>query len=79
MKNKRMYQTPPHALIFEPTTIARFGAARLIRHFDGPYELLGGTVEDRAAAREWCSLFAPEVVFSGKPHALPEVLPLVWA
>ena len=39
-----------------------------VRHFDGPYELVGGTMEDRAAAQEWCSLFAPEVVFSSKPQ-----------
>ena len=40
---------------------------RLVRHFDGPYELVGGTPEDRATAAEWYSLFAPNVVFSGTP------------
>jgi len=65
MKIKRTYKIPLHALNFEPATVARFGAAHLVRHFDGPYELVGGTPDDQAAAREWCSLFAPEVVFSG--------------
>jgi len=44
-------------------TIAHFGAARLVRNFDGRHELIGGTAEHQAAAREWCSLFAPEIVF----------------
>jgi len=73
MRIKRIYQTPPHALMFQPTTIARFGAARLVRHFDGPYELVGGTVEDRAAAREWCSLFAPKVVSGFAPRKNPAI------
>jgi len=66
MKIKRTYRIPLHALIFQPTTIARFGPARLVWHFDGPYELIGGTADDRAAAREWCSLFAPEIVFASE-------------
>jgi len=45
-------------------TIACFGAARLIRKLDGRHELIGGTAEHHSAAREWCSLFAPEIVFS---------------
>ena len=65
---KRSGQTPLHTFIFPPTTIARFGRASLIRHFDGPYELVGGTAEERAAAREWCSLFSPQVVFSAAPE-----------
>jgi hypothetical protein len=73
MKINRTYRLPLHALNFPPTTIAHFGAARLVRHFDGPYELVGGTVEDRAAAREWCSLFAPQVVFSGTPRHTPAI------
>jgi len=71
MKNNRTYRIPLHALNFPPTTIAKFGAARLIRHFDGPYELVGGTPEERASAAEWCSLFAPEVVFSGTDRRNP--------
>jgi len=73
MKNKRTHQTPLHALVFQPITIARFGPARLIKHFDGPYELIGGTPADQAAAREWCSMFAPGVVFSGTPRSKPVV------
>jgi len=68
MKNKRTYRIPLHALNFPPETVARFGAARLIRYFDGPYELVGGTPEDRADAAQWCALFAPNVVFSGTPR-----------
>ena len=44
--------------------IARFGAARLIRKLDGRHELIGGTPDDLIAAREWCSLFAHDLVFS---------------
>jgi len=52
-------------------TIAAFGAARLVRNPDGRHELLGGTPEDHADARDWCSLFAPEVVFSHAPRHQP--------
>ena len=45
-------------------TLAFFGKARLIRKSDGRHELVGGTADDRTTAREWCSLFAPDVVFS---------------
>ena len=44
--------------------VARFGPARLVRKPDGRHELIGGTEDHRATAREWCSLFAPEIVFS---------------
>ena len=45
-------------------TIATFGAARLVKKLDGKIELIGGTAGDHADAREWCSLFAPEFVFT---------------
>ena len=45
-------------------TIARFGPARLVRKLDGRHELIGGTPAEHSAACEWCSLFAPEVVFA---------------
>jgi hypothetical protein len=45
--------------------IARFGDAKLVKKADGRHELIGGTANDQTNAREWCSLFAPEVVFSG--------------
>jgi len=44
--------------------IAVFGSARLLQNQDGRYELVGGTAHDHAEAREWCALFAPEVVFA---------------
>jgi hypothetical protein len=69
MTTKRLGQSRLHAFLFRPTTIARFGRACLVKHFDGPYELRGGTAEERAAAREWCSLFAPQVVFASPPRA----------
>jgi hypothetical protein len=68
MKIKKTYQLPLSALNFEPTLIARFGPARLVRKLDGRHELIGGTADDHAAAREWCSLFAPEVVFTSAPR-----------
>jgi hypothetical protein len=45
-------------------TIAYFGPARLVRHVDGRHELIDGTPAHHTAAREWCSMFAPEIVFS---------------
>ena len=53
---------------FGPRLIATFGNARLVRHLDGRHELQGGSATDCAEAREWCSLFAPEVVFSAAPR-----------
>jgi hypothetical protein len=64
MKIKKRYQIPLVALMFPTTTIARFGPARLVRRADGRHELIGGTAAHHTAAREWCSLFAPEVVFN---------------
>ena len=77
IKNKRNYQLPIHALIFPPVTIARFGPARLVRHFAGHHELIGGSTDHQAAAREWCSLFAPEIVFAqnDRPQNLPVAQP----
>jgi hypothetical protein len=46
-----------------PRVIAVFGVARLVRQPDGRHELVGGSAADCTEAREWCSLFAPEVVF----------------
>lgn len=45
-------------------TLAFFGKAKLIRKFKGKHELLGGKAEYRATAREWCSRFVPEFLFS---------------
>jgi len=44
--------------------VRRFGRAELIRLPNGQHELIGGTDADRAAAFEWTSLFAHEIVFT---------------
>ena len=49
-------------------TIAFFGIARLVKKSDGRHELIGGTADDYAAAREWCSLFHHELVFTSTPR-----------
>lgn len=47
--------------------VASFGAANLIRHRGGRWELRGGAPTDHAAAREWCSLFRHEATFPSAP------------
>jgi hypothetical protein len=44
--------------------IRQFGQAKLVKLPTGEHELIGGTDADRAAAFEWTSLFAHEIVFS---------------
>jgi len=51
--------------------VAAFGTSRLVRNQNGRHELGGGTADDHAAAREWCSLFAPEVAFDSASHHRP--------
>ena len=46
------------------TTIRRFGQAHLVKLPNSQHELIGGTDADRAAANEWVSLFAHEIVFT---------------
>ena len=41
-------------------TLALFGDARLVKKLNGEIELVGGSAEDRTAAREWVSLFLHE-------------------
>jgi hypothetical protein len=56
--------------------IATFGLAPLVwwpSARSGRYELIGGTPDDHAEAREWCSLFAHEVVFSGTSRRNPAI------
>ena len=48
----------------EGELIAGFGEARLVKYLDGKIKLLGGSPDDRAAAREWCSLFLHEAILS---------------
>jgi hypothetical protein len=49
---------------FSGRIVRQFGAARLIRNTDGTHELVGGTRNDFAAAKEWVSLFAHDIVFN---------------
>ena len=44
--------------------VQHFGAAQLIRRPDGTHQLIGGNGDDLAAAHEWVSLFAHDIVFS---------------
>ena len=44
--------------------ITRFGEARLLRLSTGRYELRGGSWRDRAAVKEWASLFCHEATWS---------------
>ena len=53
--------------------VAAFGTARLVKSQNGRHEIIGGTADDHAAAHEWCSLFAHEVVFSGTPRRTPTI------
>jgi hypothetical protein len=53
------------------TEIANFGNARLVKTLNGKFELLGGSPDDRAAAREWCSLFLHDAVFACSPAHPP--------
>jgi hypothetical protein len=46
--------------------IASFGQGELVRTTAGRYELRGGTRVDLSEAREWASLFMPEVVIRGE-------------
>lgn len=48
--------------------VQQFGAARLVKLPNGQHELLGGSANDRAAAFEWVSLFAHEIVFTHFHH-----------
>ena len=54
----------------EGKIVASFGAAKLIRHRDGRWELHGGSPGDHAAAREWCSLFQHEANLPAEPVPL---------
>ena len=69
MKLKHLFKFLLSTINHQPSTIAVFGQARLIRlgwwHSarSGEHQLIGGTAADRAAAFEWVSLFAHEIVF----------------
>jgi len=54
------------SIILQTKTVARFGAARLIKVPSGKFHLIGGTTEDRLAAKEWASLFLHEAVLTDR-------------
>ncbi len=47
-----------------PSLVRQFGRARLFKMSNGEHQLIGGSDADRAAAFEWVSLFAHEIVFT---------------
>jgi len=49
---------------FRRRLVRQFGQAKLVKLTNGQHELIGGTDADRAAAFEWSSLFAHEIVFT---------------
>jgi hypothetical protein len=49
-------------------TVAHFGTARLIKTANGRFHLIGGTIEDRLAAKEWASFFLHEAVLRTVKH-----------
>jgi hypothetical protein len=79
MKIKKSVRFQVSAASLLPATgcqvIATFGTARLVwwaSARNGRHELIGGTLDDHAVAREWCSLFLHEAVFkSARPVAIP--------
>jgi CheY-like chemotaxis protein len=54
----------------EREIVASFGKADLIRHYNGSWELQGGSPTDHAAAREWCAHFQHEATFPSPPLPL---------
>jgi hypothetical protein len=60
--------------LLSPEPTASFGEARLFRKPNGDYELVGGTVADRVAAKEWVSLFMHEASISFRPAPAVSVM-----
>ena len=58
------FRTICYGFINNSQTINRFGNAWLIQMADRQFRLVGGGPDDLAAAEEWASFFAHEVVFS---------------
>lgn len=48
--------------------LASFGEARLIKHRDGTCEIVGGTADDRGAARDWIALFLHHLILRDPPR-----------
>ena len=59
-------------LRYRTKLIRQFGNAKLVKLPNGQHELVGGTEADRAAAYEWTSLFAHEIVFTHFHRAAKE-------
>jgi hypothetical protein len=70
IKNPFRFRAPFSALGTGCQIIATFGTARLVRKPDGRHELIGGTAYDHADAREWCSIFAHDLIFSSAPRSV---------
>jgi CheY-like chemotaxis protein len=66
----------PRLLRDDGEIVASFGDADLIRHYDGRWELRGGSPADHAEAREWCSLFQHDATFASAPLPLPAPQPM---
>ena len=49
---------------YRQQVVHQFGDAKIVRYSNGLHELISGTDTDRAAAFEWSSLFAHEIVFT---------------
>lgn len=49
--------------------LAEFGSAQLVRSGPGRLELVGGSTEERAEAREWASLFLDAEYVAWRPLA----------
>ena len=62
MKLKQLIES----IMVQTKTVARFGTARLIQMPSGRFLLVGGTTEERLAAREWASLFLHEAVLGDR-------------
>jgi len=62
MKVKQLIET----IMVQTKTVARFGTARLIQAPSGRFHLVGGTSEERLAAKEWASLFLHEAVLGDR-------------
>jgi hypothetical protein len=52
----------------EAEVIAIFGQARLVKRLDGKLELVGGSADDHAEAREWVSMFLHEALIGHGPR-----------
>jgi hypothetical protein len=50
--------------------IAAFGTARLVRNQNGRHELIGGTVDDHAAARECVHCLRPKWFLLAHPYTI---------